>query len=170
MRVLLVTPHNDLVYARAEASDWEDTTGLTVRKVPSPVTIVAVLRALQEDAYDLVVFIAHGSEAGVELEGGELLDYETLAPSVRGRVPFLFFNTCSSDAIAQAIATSTGAQVGCTIGVMDDRHAYAAGSALAKWLGRGISFPEASYRALTTRGYKLVQHPEVTPAPAGAFF
>jgi len=145
---------------------------MTVRQVPSPVTIVSVTRALRENEYDLVAFISHGTPDGILLDDGELLDYPTLAPAIRGRVPFVFVNTCESESIAQAIAADTGASVVCTVGPVDDRHAYAMGSALAFWLDGGMEFGEAARLAVTpgqVRGFKLVTPPlpEVQP-PAWA--
>lgn len=162
MRVLLVCPHTDLRFARSERDDWDAAIRMTVRQVPSPVTIVSVTRALRENDYDLLAFISHGNAAGILLDDGELLDYPTLAPAVRERVPYIFINTCESESIAQDLARDTGAQVVCTVGPVDDRHAYAMGSALAYWLDGGMEFAEAARLAVTPnqqRGFKLVVAP-----------
>jgi hypothetical protein len=170
MHVLLVAPDTNLRYARSERDDWDAAIHMDVRQVPAPVTIVSVTRALHEADYDLVVILSHGSADGIQLDEGEILDYATLAPTIRGRVRYLFINTCESQGIAGALARDTGAKVVCTIGQVDDRHAYAMGSALAYWLDGGQSFEEAAQLAITpgqARGFKLVIPP--MPQDGGTF-
>lgn len=169
MNVLLVAPQTNLRYARSEVSDWDASIHNAVTQVPAPVTIVSVTRALHEADYDLVVFISHGSPDGILLDDGELLDYPTLAPAIRGRIPYVMINTCSSEAVAESLARDTGAMVVCTVGNVDDRHAYAMGSALSYWLDGGQSFAEAARLAVTpgqARGFKLVTPTVTTPPPS----
>lgn len=174
MYVLVAATDSHLDYARAEASNWASLREVTVTQVPAPVTVVAVTRALQADDFDLVVFIGHGGPDGIVLDKGEILDYATLAPFIRGRIPSLFINTCDSQAIAEAIAADCGAAVICTVGPIDDPHAYAIGSMVAYWLELGHTFDEAAQLALPcpdpvtqrwsggVRGFKYI------PAPGAA--
>ncbi len=181
MHVLVAATDSHLDYARAEASNWAAAQNLIVSFVPAPVTAVSVTRALQQaDDIELAVFIGHGGVQGIELDKGELLDYATLAPFVRGRIPALFINTCDSEPIAEAIAHDCGAAVICTIGPIDDRHAYAVGSMLAYWLDTGHTFEEAAQLALPcadpvtkrwsdgVRGFKYIPAP-AQPTDGGRF-
>lgn len=165
MDVLLAVTSSGLKYGRAEAADWDCASRyLTVTTVPAPVTIVSLTRAIQAADYDGLVVIGHGGPGGILLEDdpAELLDYPTLAPLLRGRIPYLVLNTCSSQALADRIAQDTGATVICSIGEVEDRSAYAMGSMLAYWLDGGHSFEEAASLAVPrdqSRGFKLVQPP-----------
>lgn len=165
--VLVAATDSHLDYARAEASNWASARNLTVAFVPAPVTVVAVTRALQADGIDLFVAIAHGVPKGILLDKGEILDYATLTPFIRGRIPALFLNTCESEAIGEAIARDCGAALICTVGPVDDPHAYAVGTMLAYWLDAGYSFDEAALLATPLRrdgerGFKYI------PSPANA--
>lgn len=173
-RILLIAPYSDLEYARAERSNWLAADNLTVSESPSPVTIVSVTRALQAAEYDGVAIIGHGSVAGILLDKGELLDYGSLASAIRGRVTWLYLGTCESERLAEAIAADCGAAVICTIGSVEDRHAYTIGSMVCFYLDAGHSFDEAAQLALPcpdpvtkrwsggVRGFKYI------PAPSAA--
>lgn len=159
MLVLLACPDSDLPYARSERSDWIAADRLQIVEVPSPVTLVAFTRSLRAVRADLMVIIGHGGPVGIVLDNGDVLDYGTLSPLLRNRVPYLFLNTCESDQIATEISQGTGVTVCCTVGKVDDARAYVVGSALASYLNDGASFEDACACIApenSTRGWKVV--------------
>jgi hypothetical protein len=172
MHILLIAPYSDLDYARAERSNWLAANNLTVSESPSPVTIVSVTRALQAAEYDGLVIIGHGRADGILLDKGELLDYGSLAALIRGRMAWLYLGTCESERLAEAIAADSGVAVICTIGPIDDRHAYTIGSMVCFYLDLGHTFDEAAQLALPCpdpvtkrwsggiRGFKYIAAPE----------
>lgn len=162
MTILLAAPYSDLAFARAELSDWR-ASGLDVVEVPSPVSVIAFTRAVQQVQGAGLVIIAHGGPDGVLLDNAELLDWQTLAPLVRGRFEWLFINTCDSQPIADALALACGLPILCTVTDVPDKRAYTVGSTFAARLAEGYDFQQAAWLAKGTRGWKLVQPPDGDP-------
>ena len=162
--VLLVCPATDLRYARSERSNWANALHLRVVEVPSPVTIESVTRAIESIQPEGLAVLGHGTADGIPLDDGELLDYDVLAPFIRGRVRWMYLGVCDSYTLGQEIASTLGIPVLCTIGPIYDRAAYAMGSGLVSALDNGVSFEDyarANDSPGQTRGFRLV-----TPPPA----
>lgn len=165
-RVLLIAPHSDLRFARSERSNWAAAVHLDVVEVPSPVTVVAVTRAFAAGQYDGVVIIGHGQPAGIPLDDGELLDYDTLCPFIRGRVRWLYLGVCDSEELAMQLHREWAIPIVYTTGKVYDKIAYSRGTALLFGLENGQSFEAAAQHAVgESRAWKFVNTP-MTPEQA----
>lgn len=167
--VLLVVPASDLKYARSERSNWDAARNMRVDEVPAPVTIESVTRALGAGQYEGVAILGHGAPEGISLDNGELLDYETLAPFVRGRLRWMYLGVCDSEELAQKLMRDWAMPIVYTVGKVYDKVAYSTGTSLAYQLDEGKSFEEAAALAVgQSRSFRLVtpQNPYIAPTPA----
>lgn len=133
MRVLLVAPRTDLLYADAEVQ----------RVLRSGLDVIPVLGSVRHDDlidelasnYDVLWLCTHGTKAGVLLSDGMLTASE-LAQLVRGRFELVVINTCDSIDTAQMIQNETDAEIIATICDVPDTTAFVTGTLFARALAQ----------------------------------
>lgn len=118
IRTLLIAPDVDVNAANWTFEALINMSGLQVVTVRYPATARtiddAIERQLRAD-FEVVVILAHGDESGVTLDGDRLdaVSLCTLAQRVRCEV--MIIESCSSVALANAVAKRSGASVLATI-------------------------------------------------------
>lgn len=157
MRVFLVAPDSGFV----ETSEQVQEVIHALRPEEALMGAVAgaeVMRGLRAATYDVIWFIAHGSEAGVELSDGPLSG-DVLAQFLRTQAPALvYLNTCASMLVAVNLHDALRVPVICSVGQVEARAALYAGAQLAHCLAQGMDVTaafEASRPAHDTT-YRLI--------------
>lgn len=107
-------------------------------------SLLNVLDALANYQYDLVVFLTHGSMAGIQLADG-LASASELSQLLRGaRVRCIFLNTCESIGVAIRLHDEVkSAAVIATVGEVENDVATLTGALFAQHVATGASWREA---------------------------
>lgn len=143
VRCLLIAPRLGLAHADEEVQrvvNW-----LHPQKVLlGNVTIEEVLDALGLGPYDLIMFVAHGTQEGILLSDG-LLATSDLIQLLRGSgVQCIFLNSCSSVLVAIRLHDAIqSAAVVATATAVDDAVAMRTGALFAQYVAAGKSWREA---------------------------
>lgn len=130
MRVLLLATKTNLEYREDEIQNVIRS-GLQVVPRLGNVSYRDIVSEITSGQYDVLWILGHGNKAGIELSDG-IVAYSMLAPLVASRFWLVVLNTCESIYAAQALQSSTSADLVTTIGEVDDREAYQFGSLFAK--------------------------------------
>ena len=102
-----------------------------------------IAQAIVSGDFEIMWFVAHGTESGIELNDG-LLSTDAVVQYVRAdETRLCVLNTCNSEDMAIAIASQSGADVICTIGDIDNRDAIRLGELLAGELAYCETYREA---------------------------
>lgn len=142
MKVLLIAPHTDLLYADAEVQRILRS-GLTVTPVLGTVNQTTLLDEIGSGTYDVLWLCSHGTKTGIMLSDG-LLSGETLSQVVRSSsISLVVLNTCDSIMTAQQLQNETSADVIATIEEVPDREAFQAGALFARALAQTNNVAEA---------------------------
>ena len=118
IRVLLIAPDVDVQAANLAYEQIVNMAGLVVASVRYPATLRTIDDALNRDRrtdYDVVLILAHGDDAGVILDGDRLDATSLCLLANRTRCEVMVIESCSSVALANRVAKSTGASVLATI-------------------------------------------------------
>lgn len=140
MDILIIAPSSDLTYQNDELraalrSDYR------VMPLVGTVTIQSLVSALQRH-YDIVWFIGHSGDDGLQLSDGNL-SVSDFAPLVKNS-RLLLLNSCSSVGIAGKIRDATSVDVIAYLGDVEDKSAYRFGATFIQNLQRyGENFKRA---------------------------
>jgi hypothetical protein len=141
-RHLIIAPKSDLEFAHSELQRIVNAGFTTCRLLIDNVTLRAVVDAL-DDPYDVVWFIAHGGNEGIQLEDG-VLSPSLLIQLLRPHPPLLLvLNTCSSLGMGMRAHRALRCTVISTLIDIPDVLAFVTAASLAQALARGLSIPEA---------------------------
>lgn len=143
MRVLLIAPRTDLLYADAEVQAIHRS-GLSVTLRIGDVRHADVLADIDTDEYDILWFCGHTTTAGLLLSDGPLSSAE-LAPLIRDRFDLVVLNSCDSRDTAQELQNETGAAVIATVVDVPDRLSYQTGALFARELVKSGDISSAYY-------------------------
>ena len=141
MRVLLIAPRTDLLFADAEVQAIQRS-GLSVTLRIGDVRHADVLADIDTDAYDVLWFCGHMTKDGLVLSDGAL-SADALAPIVRGRFGLVVLNSCDSRDTAQQLQNETEAAVIATVIDAPDELAFQTGVLFARELARSGDIPTA---------------------------
>lgn len=139
MRTLLIVPDSGLPNARSESD--RVTNALTPTVISDEVSLARLSRI--RESYDLIWFIAHGSESGVALDD-QIYSKSGIASLVRRtNAAAVVLNTCESAAVAIALHDALSVDVVATIAEVDDAQALVTGVDFAEALAEGYSIYDA---------------------------
>lgn len=93
-----------------------------------------VLDALRSHNWDIIWFVSHGNESGIQLSDAALPTSDLTAIVRSSGAWLIVLNTCSSRLIGLELHYELGVSVITTVGVVDDLAAYQAGALLAQEL------------------------------------
>lgn len=146
MKVLLVAPHTNLLYAEEEVQSLLSIKeGIDIIPLIGNVTHTDLLREIEQE-YDVLWLCTHGSEDGILLSDG-ILQSSLLVALVREKFQLIVLNTCVSFKVAQMIQNETSAEVIATIVEVPDLEAFQTGTIFARELAKAGSIEKAYYRA-----------------------
>lgn len=166
---LLAPTVPDLPWAEAEVGAIEHMPGLDVTPRFGNVTADDVLYDMGQGRYKGFWFAGHASAKGLILTNG-VLSADELAPMLRGRIDWIFLNTCESQEIAKRLRRDTGAAVVATIRELPDKVAYQTGVIFAQWMAvtGDVALAHEKSRPSGQRVYiyeagetKVVQQPDI---------
>jgi hypothetical protein len=161
IKVLLVAPRTDLLFADEEVQDIIRS-GLLVTPMLGKVTSTELLREIKASQYDVLWLACHGekrtnnfnpAEYGVQLSDGFMPASELVA-QVRGRFSLVYLNSCTSWQIAQQIQEDANVAVIGTILDVPDRQAYQTGSLFASALADNLA-PYKAYKRSKPGGERI---------------
>lgn len=134
MRVLLIAPRTDLLYADAEVQSILRS-GLSVTPRLGEVNHADVLADIDTEDYDVFWFCGHATAEGLLLSDGPLTS-EEFTPMILGRFALVVLNSCSSQQVAQVVQNETQATVIATVLDAPDRISFSTGALFARELAR----------------------------------
>lgn len=134
MRVLLIAPRTDLLYADAEVQSILRS-GLSVTPRLGEVNHADVLADIDTEDYDVFWFCGHATAEGLLLSDGPLTS-EEFTPMILGRFALVVLNSCSSQQVAQVVQNETQATVIATVLDAPDRLSFSTGALFARELAR----------------------------------
>ena len=140
MDILIIAPTSNLTYQNDELSaalrsDYR------ITPLVGTVTIQSLLAALERH-YDIIWYIGHSSDDGIQLSDGKLSvsDFAPLARNSR----LLLLNSCTSVGIAGQIRDATSVDVIAYLGEVEDKSAYRFGATFIQNLQKyGENFKRA---------------------------
>lgn len=140
MDILIIAPTSDLTYQNDELSAALRSE-YRITPLVGTVTIHSLLAALQRN-YDIIWYIGHSSDDGIQLSDGKL-SVSDFAPLVRNS-RLLLLNSCTSVGIAGKIRDATSVDVIAYLGEVEDKSAYRFGATFIQNLQRyGDNFKRA---------------------------
>lgn len=108
-----------------------------------PVTRLDLMRAVQDDHFDLIWFACHSGRQGILLTDGWLTG-DMLAQMVRGAPPqLIYLNSCESEWVALDIYDSVGCGIICTVAPVMDVDSFVTGATFAYYLAQGMGYRAA---------------------------
>lgn len=142
MNALVVAPDSGFVETAEQVQDVIASLR-TDQALMGAVTGAELMRRLRERSFEVIWFVAHGSEAGIELSDGAVSG-DVLAQFLRAQRPALIYlNTCASMRVAVDLHDAVQAPVICSVGQVEARAALYAGAQLAHYLAQGLGVREA---------------------------
>lgn len=129
MNVLLIAPDLGLPLA----ADEERAISLALHPVilNGTVTRRDVLNALTDHSWDVLWFVTHGDDHGIQLTDGYLSTSDLTAVVRASGAHLVVLNTCSSRGVGLELHHELGVSVITTVGEINDATAYQAGALLA---------------------------------------
>lgn len=143
MRVLLVAPRKNDLYAVDEEVQDILRSGLNVKTLLGKVTATELIREIRDGDFDVLWLATHGDSAGIELSGTERITAGELVPQVRGRFSLVVLNSCNGFGIAKLIQEEANVSVISSVVNISDQAAYKFGSRLSSALAETSSIAEA---------------------------
>lgn len=170
MNTLLIAPDSDLIQIHQETRYIQE--ALSAQIINGRVTPIVVADAIsnriaRRQTIDLLFFIGHGDQTGLQLTDGYLSIPDLCRYIKSANIRYLVLNTCESEYIALTIHHETNATVICTVTKIDDTQAYATSRLLAEAIANGYSIEDAYERArpsgagLTTYRIFSVKQPKI---------
>lgn len=144
IKTLLIAPEIEampLQYQNAEIQAVLSS-GLPVTSVLGRVDSTRFLEVIERNGHEFLVFITHGTKAGVMLSDG-LLPADMLTTAIRDKFDMVLLNTCDGIEVAQMIQNECNTGVICTVGEANDRQSFYTGSRFVKELAKGKSYFDA---------------------------
>lgn len=142
MNALVVAPDSGFVETAEQVQDVIASLR-TDQTLMGSVTGAELMRRLRERSFEVIWFVAHGSEAGIELSDGPVSG-DVLAQFLRAQRPTLIYlNTCASMRVAVDLHDAVQAPVICSVGQVEAKAALYAGAQLAHYLAQGLGVREA---------------------------
>lgn len=165
MNVLVIAPD----FGLPAAADEVRAISLALHPVILSGSVVRrdVLDALRSHNWDIIWFVTHGNERGIQLSDGDLPTSDLTAIVRSSGAWLVVLNTCSSRLIGLELHYELGVSVITTVGVVDDLAAYQAGALLAQALAETHDVAaayEASRPGVAAQAYLLFHQPRQSDA------
>lgn len=140
-RVLVIAPTSDLEFHAEEASAISNS--LNAKSLQGQVYSRDIITEIQQQSWDIIWFVTHGTEDGVVVTDG-LLGSGDLLPILRNSgAELVVFNTCSSLHVALDLRNELLSHIICTVTEVSDVLAYRTARHLAHRLSLGLSYKDA---------------------------
>lgn len=149
IKTILIAPTSTLEYAEKEVQNVVNLLHAEIL-LGDGATKEAVFNKLGTEDYELIWFAGHSSEAGLELNSGEIFSASELGQFLsKASPPALFLNSCSSLPVAIQINDWLKCDVIATVSEVADLEAYHTGVLFARALAAGRTLRDAYNRSKT---------------------
>lgn len=154
MNILIVAPSTD---SATEAQDLALILGAVL--VNGYVTRKRVIDAIAARRIDVLWFVAHGDQRGVNLSNEHMSTADLTAVVRASGAGLVVLNTCSSEDVAYRLHYELDVSVIATVANVDEPSAYQTGVLFARHLATGASVADAFAQAKPGSGamYRLIE-------------